>query len=163
MQTLLSEGDEMEGRVDAERSDESMRRGLKLIVGIVAAVLSCVGLSNVFSVALGQIVQRKREFARYLSIGLSPKGMKKILYIEALEISLKPILISILFNIPFVIWILKQSGVTVEAYLQNMPFYLIFLFSFGIVFVVCLTYYIGGRKILSSDLVEVLKDERICG
>lgn len=163
LQTLLSEGDEMEGRVDAERSDESMRRGLKLIVGIVAAVLSCVGLSNVFSVALGQIVQRKREFARYLSIGLSPKGMKKILYIEALEISLKPILISILFNVPFVIWILKQSGVTVEAYLQNMPFYLIFLFSFGIVFVVCLTYYIGGRKILSSDLVEVLKDERICG
>ena len=139
LQTLISEGDEMEGRVDAERSDESMRRGLKLIV------------------------QRKREFARYLSIGLSPKGMKKILYIEALEISLKPILISILFNIPFVIWILKQSGVTVEAYLQNMPFYLIFLFSFGIVFVVCLTYYIGGRKILSSDLVEVLKDERICG
>lgn len=163
LQTLLSEGDEMEGRVDAERSDESMRSGLRLIVGIVAAVLSCVGLSNVFSVALGQIVQRKREFARYLSIGLSPKGMKKILYIEALEISLKPILISILFNIPFVIWILKQSGVTVEAYLQNMPFYLIFLFSFGIVFVVCLTYYIGGRKILSSDLVEVLKDERICG
>lgn len=163
LQTLISEGDEMEGRVDAERSDESMRSGLRLIVGIVAAVLSCVGLSNVFSVALGQIVQRKREFARYLSIGLSPKGMKKILYIEALEISLKPILISILFNIPFVIWILKQSGVTVEAYLQNMPFYLIFLFSFGIVFVVCLTYYIGGRKILSSDLVEVLKDERICG
>lgn len=163
LQTLISEGDKMEGRVDAERSDESMRSGLRLIVGIVAAVLSCVGLSNVFSVALGQIVQRKREFARYLSIGLSPKGMKKILYIEALEISLKPILISILFNIPFVIWILKQSGVTVEGYLQNMPFYLIFLFSFGIVFVVCLTYYIGGRKILSSDLVEVLKDERICG
>lgn len=163
LKPLLSEGDKWEGRMNTERSDESMRKGLRLIVWIVAIVLSCVGLSNVFSVALGQIVQRKREFARYLSIGLSPKGMKKILYIEALEISLKPILISILFNIPFVIWILKQSGVTVEAYLQNMSFHLIFLFSFGIVFVVCLTYYIGGRKILGNDLVEVLKDERICG
>lgn len=160
---LLLEGDKWEGRVEAERSDESMRSALRLIVGIVASVLACVGLSNVFSVALGQIVQRKREFARYLSIGLSPKGMKKILYIEALEISLKPILISLLLNIPFVIWILKQSGISMKAYLQNMPFYLIFLFSFGIVFVVCLTYYIGGRKILSNDLVEVLKDERICG
>lgn len=160
---LLSEGDKWEGRMDAERSDESMRSGLRLIVGIVASVLACVGLSNVFSVALGQIVQRKREFARYLSIGLSPKGMKKILYIEALEISLKPILISILVNVPFVLWTLKQSGISMEAYLQNMPFYLIFLFSFGIVFVVCLTYYIGGRKILGNDLVEVLKDERICG
>ena len=160
---LLSEGDKWEGRIDVERSDESMRSGLRLIIGIVASVLACVGLSNVFSVALGQIQQRKREFARYLSIGLSPKGLKKILYIEALEISLKPILISLLVNIPFVIWILKQSGISMESYLQNMPFYLIFLFSFGIVFIVCLTYYIGGKKILSNDLVEVLKDERICG
>lgn len=160
---FLSEGDKWEGRIDAERSDESMRSGLQLIAGIVASVLACVGLSNVFSVALGQIQQRKREFARYLSIGLSPKGLKRILYIEALEISLKPILISLLLNIPFVLWALKQSGVSMEAYLQNMPFYLIFLFSFGIVFIVCLTYYIGGKKILSNDLVEVLKDERICG
>lgn len=163
LKPLLSEGDKWEGRIDVERSDEAMRSGLRLIIGIVASVLACVGLSNVFSVALGQIQQRKREFARYLSIGLSPKGLKKILYIEALEISLKPILISLLVNIPFVIWILKQSGISMESYLQNMPFYLIFLFSFGIVFVVCLTYYIGGKKILSNDLVEVLKDERICG
>lgn len=163
LKPLLSEGDKWEGRIDVERSDEAMRSGLRLIIGIVASVLACVGLSNVFSVALGQIQQRKREFARYLSIGLSPKGMKKILYIEALEISLKPILISLFMNIPFVLWILKQSGVSMEAYLQNMPFHLIFLFSFGIVFIVCLTYYIGGKKILSNDLVEVLKDERICG
>lgn len=163
LKLLLSEGDKWEGRIDAERSDESMRSSLRLIVGIVASVLACVGLSNVFSVALGQIQQRKREFARYLSIGLSPKGMKKILYIEALEISLKPILISLFLNIPFVLWSLKQSGVFMKVYLQNMPFHLIFLFSFGIVFIVCLTYYIGGKKILSNDLVEVLKDERICG
>lgn len=163
LKPLLSEGDSWEGRIDAERSDEAMRSGLRLIIGIVASVLACVGLSNVFSVALGEIVQRKREFARYLSIGLSPRGMKKILYIEALEISLKPILISFLLNVPFVIWILKQSGISMKVYLQNMPFYLIFLFSFGIVFIVCLTYYIGGKKILSNDLVEVLKDERICG
>lgn len=163
LKPFLSEGDKWERRIDVERSDEAMRSGLRLIVGIVVSVLACVGLSNVFSVALGQIQQRKREFARYLSIGLSAKGMKKILYIEALEISLKPIFISLLLNIPFVLWALKQSGVPTEAYLQNMPFYLIFLFSFGIVFIVCLTYYIGGKKILSNDLVEVLKDERICG
>lgn len=160
---LFPEGDKWESRIDVECSDERMRSGLRLIIGIVASVLACVGLSNVFSVALGQIQQRKREFARYLSIGLSPKGMKKILYLEALEISLKPILISLFLNIPFVIWILKQSGISLESYLKNMPFYLIFLFSFGIVFIVCLTYYIGGKKILSNDLVEVLKDERICG
>lgn len=132
LKLLLSEGDKWEGRIDVERSDERMRSGLRLIVGIVASVLACVGLSNVFSVALGQIQQRKREFARYLSIGLSPKGMKKILYLEALEISLKPILISLLVNIPFVLWILKQSGVSMESYLKNMPFYLIFLFPLGL-------------------------------
>lgn len=163
LKPLLLEGDKWEGRIDVERSDEAMRGGLRLIIGIVASVLACVGLSNVFSVALGQIQQRKREFARYLSIGLSPKGMRKILYIEALEISLKPILISLFLNVPFVLWSLKQSGISMKAYLQNMPFHLIFLFSFGIVFIVCLTYYIGGKKILNNDLVEVLKDERICG
>lgn len=164
LKLLLPEGDnKWEGRIEAELSDERMRNGLRLIAGITASVLACVGLSNVISVALGEIWQRKREFARYLSIGLSPKGMKKILYLEALEISLKPILISLLINIPFVLWSLGQSGISLKMYLQNMPFYLLFLFSFGIVFVVCLTYYIGGKKILDGDLVEVLKDERICG
>lgn len=164
LKLLLPEGDnKWESRIEAELSDERMRSGLRLIAGISASVLACVGLSNVFSVALGEIWQRKREFARYLSIGLSPKGMKKILYLEALEISLKPIVISLLVNIPFVLWSLRQSGISIKVYLQNVPFYLLFLFSSGIVFVVCLTYYIGGKKILDGGLVEVLKDERICG
>ena len=48
LKLFLSEGDEWEGRVNVERSDETMRSGARLIVGIVASVLACVGLSNVF-------------------------------------------------------------------------------------------------------------------
>ena len=52
-----------------------------------------IGIVNVFSNCISQISLRKREFARYMSIGLSRKGIKKILTYEALIISLKPIII----------------------------------------------------------------------
>lgn len=35
------------------------------------------------------------------------------------------------------------------------------IFSFGIVFIVYLTYYIVGKQILNGDLIAALKDERI--
>ena len=47
-----------------------------------------------------QIHQRKREFARYFAVGLTPKGAAKVLAWEAAIVALRPILLTIIVNIP---------------------------------------------------------------
>lgn len=161
LEKLLGEEEILESRVEKQNSDKIIRSGLRLIGGIAATVLACTGLSNVFSLTMGQIRQRKKEFARYLSIGLSPRGLKKILYLEALRIGGNPILLALFVNIPLVLFALNACGIGISNFLQNMPLCPILIFSFGIVFIVYLTYYIVGKQILNGDLIAALNDERI--
>lgn len=152
----------LESREEKQASDERIRKGLRFIAAVVAAVLALTGLSNVFSVTLGQIRQRKREFARYLSVGMSFKGLKKVLWVEAFKISVVPLLLSLLINCPIVWLALNSSGVAPMEFLKNMPLGPILIFSFGIVFLVYLAYYIGEKQILREGLIDILKDDRIC-
>lgn len=159
---LAGSGISVESRLEEQADDERIRRGLRFIAAVAAAVLALTGLSNVFSSTLGQVRERKREFAKYLSVGMSPRGLKKILWLEALKISVTPLLLSLLINCPLVWFALESSGVALMDFLKNMPLGPILIFSLGIVFLVYLTYYIGEKQILSKGLIDVLKDDRFC-
>lgn len=159
---LTESGELVESRLEEQADDERIRSGLRFIAAVAAAVLALTGLSNVFSSTLGQVRERKREFAKYLSVGMSPKGLKKILWLEALKISVTPLLLSLLINCPLVWFALESSGVALMDFLKNMPLGPILIFSLGIVFLVYLTYYIGEKQILSKGLIDVLKDDWFC-
>ena len=58
-------------------------------------MLAVIGVGNVLSNALGFVRQRKREFVRYMSVGLTPKELRKMFCIEALVIAGRPILITL--------------------------------------------------------------------
>ena len=72
-----------------------MLNGYQLIIGALCALLAMIGIANVFSNTLSFIRQRKREFARYMSIGMTPEGMRKMFRIEALVIAGCPVLITL--------------------------------------------------------------------
>lgn len=149
----------LESRMEEEQSEFKMRNGLKLFVCCFAAFLAIIGIVNVFSFTLGQIYQRKKEFARYFSVGLSPKGMKKILTLEALVISVRPFLFGLLISLPLAVWALQASEITFLEYIPKSPIVIISLFTTVIFLFIMLAYYIGGKKVCTSDLVDVIKDE----
>ncbi|MBS6397620.1 MAG: ABC transporter permease [Clostridiales bacterium] len=149
----------LESRVEEEQNDQLIRRGLRIFAGMLAGLFSSIGLSNVFSASLGQIYQRKKEFARYLSVGLSPRGMHRLLFMEALFVALRPMCFGILFNVPLALILLRAGGFSVGEYARHIPFVPILIFLLFILFFVGLAYYLGGRKICTDDMVEVLKDE----
>ncbi len=151
----------IQNRVQEEISDTKMRQGMKNVIEILAGLLACIGLANVFSNTLSQVIQRKREFARYISIGLSKNGLKKILVYEDLIISLKPIIISIIINVPIVLLSLKQANISLNEFFANMPMMEIGIFTGFILVVVSIAYYMGGRKILKGNIVEMLKDDTL--
>lgn len=151
-------GWEMENRLNEEAFNEAVRTGYKLVMGILCGTLALVGLSNVFANALGSISQRKREFARYLSVGMTPGSVRKVLALEAFYVCAKPVAVSLLLNIPFVAYCLRASLLMPGEYLANLPVLPIGIFVLSIFLAVGTAYWIGGRRILRGDLVGMLRD-----
>lgn len=158
-QLLSGKSYEIENRAEEEQFNKEIQKGYTLIMGGLCGLLAIIGLANVFSNTLGYIYQRKREFARYLSIGLSPQGIKKILCIEALIIGGKPIVITVPLTIVFAIFAARASYINPMEFLENMPIVPLFIFTCMIFGCVALAYYIGGRRICKNNMIETLKND----
>lgn len=149
----------IENRQEVEESNTTTRNVKILLIGALSGLLACIGLANVFSNTLGQVHQRRREFARYITIGLTPKGVWKILLAETAIIGLKPIAISLLLNIPFILFALNKSMIPLNEFIKQMPVAPVMVFALVIMLSVVLASYLGGRKICRLNLVDTLKDD----
>ena len=152
---------ESENRIQERLSNDSLIHGMVMILGAFCVLLAMIGIAHVFSNTLGFLRQRKREFAGYMSIGLTPQEMKKMFCIEAFVIAGKPILITLPLTVLFV-----QFAVT-ASYLDPMVFWLeapilpILIFAAAIALFVALAYYIGGKRLLQCDLNETLRNDTL--
>ena len=87
---------EGENRIQEYETNKKQIQGVKVIFGGFCVLLAIIGIGNVFSNTLGFVRQRKREFARYMSIGMTPKEIRKMFCIEAVTIAVRPILTALL-------------------------------------------------------------------
>lgn len=149
----------LDSRLEQESSEGAKRRAFRIFTGFLAVLFSSIGLSNVFSATLGQIYQRRKEFARYMSVGLSPKGIRKILWMEMLILCLRPAVISIIINIPFVLWATNAGFISLKEFLDKAPVIPVTAFTVFILFFVGLAYYLGGVKICKGNIMDTLKDD----
>lgn len=150
---------EIENRVQEKIDNDAMLNGYKLIIGALCALLALIGIANVFSNTLGFIRQRKREFARYMSIGMTPEGMRKIFQIEALVIAGRPVLITLPVTVLFVWFMITASYLNPMEFLSVAPIVPIVIFIAAIFGFVTLAYYIGSKKILKCNLAEALQSD----
>ena len=150
---------EMENRVQEKLDNDAMLNGYKLVVGALCVLLAFIGIANVFSNTLGFIRQRKREFARYMSIGMTPEGMRKMFWIEALVIAGRPVLITLPITAVFVWLMITASYLNPMEFLAVAPIVPILLFIATLFGFVALAYYLGGKQILKCDLVEALRTD----
>ena len=118
-----------------------------------------IGIGNVFSNTLGFVRQRKREFARYMSIGLTPKEFKKMFCLEALVIASRPVLISLPLVIIAVGYMLHTSYMEVKTFMAEAPLIPIIIFMLVILGSVALAYYLVWRNVRKISLAEVLRDD----
>ena len=142
---------EMENRVQEKIDNDAMLNGYKLVVGALCALLALIGIANVFSNTLGFI-----EFARYMSIGMTPEGMRKMFWIEALVIAGRPVLITLPVTAVFVWLMITAGSLNPKEFLAAAPILPVVLFIAAIFGFVALAYYLGGRQIMRCSLVEVL-------
>lgn len=153
------EGYTLEGRIQEEASDQAARKGLRIVMGVLAALLACVGIAGILSATLGQIYQRKKEFARYLSVGVSPKDMQKLLFLEGLFIIGRPFLMAVIIDVPVTALLLQMSPPTAGQFISHLPLVPVLIFLCISAGAVSLAYLAAARSICQGDLVEILKDE----
>ena len=84
-----------------------------------------------------------------------------IIGIEALVIAGRPLLITLPLTIVFVGFMITSSYLDPMEFLVEAPILEIILFIVAIFVFVGLAYYIGGKKILKSDMAENLRNDTL--
>ncbi len=150
---------EVENRLQEKLTNDRLILGYKILLGTFCTLLAMIGIANVFSYTMGFLRQRRREFARYLSVGMTPAGLRKMFRIEILVIAGRPVLITLPLTVLFV------EAASGASYLDSMefwvraPFIPITVFIAAIFGFVMLAYLIGGKRILQDNLAEVLRSD----
>ena len=150
---------ESENRIQEAEENDKQIQGMMTIFGGFCVLLAVIGIGNVFSNTLGFVRQRKREFVRYMSVGMTQGEIKKMFCVEALTIAGRPILITLPLAAITVGYMLKISYVEVGTFLAEAPLIPIMIFMLAIWGIVAFAYYLGWRNIRKIDLAEVLRDD----
>lgn len=150
---------ESENRIQEVKVNDKQIQGMMKILGGFCVLLAVIGIGNVFSNTLSFVRQRKREFARYMSVGMTQGEIRKMFCIEALTVAGRPILITLPLAIITVGYFLKISYVEVGIFLAEAPIIPITIFMLAIWGTVAFAYYLGWHNIRKINLAEVLRDD----
>ena len=148
-----------ENRIQEYDTNNKQLQGMTAILGAFCALLAIIGIGNVFSNTLGFVRQRKREFARYMSVGLTPEEIRKMFCIEALIIAGRPVLITLPIAVIAVWYMLRLSYLEVGEFMAEAPLAPIAVFMFAVLISVLTAYYLGWRGVRKINLAEVLRDD----
>ena len=127
--------------------------------GFIALItLSCV--ANMFNTISTSMVLRQREFAMLQSVGMTPKGFRKMVRFESLFYALKTLLYGLPFS--FVIMALLQLalGRSFDIPFQ-MPWLALLCVVAGVLAIVGLTMLYASAKLKKGNMIDTLKNENI--
>ena len=151
----------IENRIQEKITNDYMIFGYELILGGLCSILGLIGIANVFSNTLGFLRQRRREFARYMSIGMTPSGIRRLFCIEALVTAGRPILITLPIAVAVTGFMIKASYLDPMEFMAQAPVIPILLFCLAIFGFVALAYYLGGRRVMRCNLSDALRDDTL--
>lgn len=140
--------------IELTREYQRQLIGIVSLIMSVLAIVALVGILNLVSSTLIGIQQRQREFGLLSALGLSPKGLRKLLRYEGLLISCLSITLS------SIVGILSGYGILQALQMQfTFPFIpvLIICLVFGIV-PYCITH-IAMKRLNKNTIVTLLGQE----
>lgn len=152
---------ESENRLQEKFTNDEMIAGYRFVLGGFCILLAVIGVANVFSNTLGFLRLRKREVARYLSVGLTPGGVGRVFALEALVIAGRPVLITVPL-VSILTWMMiKASYLQPIVFIKRAPIGPIMIFVLFIFGSVASAYYLGGRKVLRNNISEELRNDMV--
>ena len=150
---------ESENRLQEKLDNDEMIKGYELILGGFCVLFAIIGVAHVFSNTMGFLRQRKREFARYMSVGLTPEGIRKLFCVEAVVLIVRPVLVTLFVTCVFVVLMTNASHLDIMEFIRVAPILPIVVFIAAVFAFMALAYYLGARKLLKISLGEALRDD----
>lgn len=145
-------------REDKKRSD-AIWDGYVMVVGGFCGILAFIGVAAIMTQSIGFIRQRRREFARLRSIGMTPGGIVKMLGIEGVITVLRPLAISLPFIVASGLGLAFLGRQPLPDFLAQFPFGLMLAYL-GIIFALVLSAdAIGAIRVVRINLPEALKND----
>ncbi len=152
-------GTESENRIREYETNGRQIQGMRVIFGGFCVLLAVIGIGDIFTNTVGFVSQRKREFARYMSVGMTPGEIRKMFCVEALVLAGRPVLITLPLAVVAVGFMLKMSYLGAEEFFAETPLAPILFFMLAIWSSVALAYRLGWRSLRRISLTEVLRDD----
>lgn len=150
---------ESENRIREYETNDRKIQGMMFVLGSFCVLLALIGVGDVFSNTLGFVRQRKREFARYLSVGMTPEELRKMFCIEAFVLAGRPMLWAAAVAVLAVGAMLRASYMDAAEFLAEAPCLPVGAFMLAVGGAVAFAYYLSWRKMRKIDLAEVLRDD----
>ena len=130
-----------------------------LFYGFIALV-TLIGVTSVFNTISTNINLRRKEFAMLRSVGLSPRGFNKILFLESLFFGFK----SLVYGIPVSIGInvlISLSLTNVFSTSIIIPWNSILISILGVFVIVLIAMWYSARRVKKENILEALREENI--
>ena len=144
---------------EAQRFEQTMNV-MKIFVYGFIVVISLVSVTNIINTISTNINLRKREFAVIKSIGVTPQGFKKMIYMESILYGI----LSLLYGIPIGICLnvlmnrILEGVITVQTLI---PYKAILICVVAIFIITFIASYIPLKKISKENIIDNIRQESI--
>ena len=143
---------------------DAFQRNLIVIVNVFSygfiALISLIAAANVFNTISTNISLRRREFAMLESIGMTKKGLYRMLNYECLLYGIKSLLygMSVALLLTFAIYCVVSEGYAASFYVPAASIIIAVVSVFSVVFA---TMFYAAGKLRKNSVVETLKNENV--
>ncbi|WP_251862059.1 ABC transporter permease [Clostridium sp. Marseille-Q2269] len=145
--------------LEGKNHDKLVKKATTSGVFAIALMIGLIGIFNVFSTISNNLRVRKREFAIFRSVGLTPKGLNKMLMIEGLFFAVTPIIVSIPIIFFICFYMMHLTLITWSEFMFVFPVGIISTYTILIIVSIFLSYYFSSNCIKKSNVVESIKNE----
>ena len=146
--------------IDEAQKLEQTINVMKIFVYGFIVVISLVSVTNIINTISTNINLRKREFAIIKSIGVTPQGFKKMIYMESILYGI----LSLLYGIPIGICMnvlmnrILEGMITVQTLI---PYKAILICVVAIFIITFIASYIPLKKISKENIIDNIRQESI--
>lgn len=133
---------------------------MQIFVYGFVTVISLVSITNIVNTISTNINLRKRELSIIKSIGVTPRGFNKMIYLESLLYGI----LSLLYGIPIGIGLVALMNVILGDVIQFglvLPYGAIIISLIGIFVITFISSYIPMKKINKENIIENIRQESI--
>ena len=146
--------------IEYARKNEQSMMAMKVFVYGFVSVISLVSITNIVNTISTNINLRKREFAIIKSIGVTPSGFNKMIYLESLLYGALSLIYGIPIGMGITILMNKTLGDVINLGMV-IPWNAIIISFVEIFIITFIASYIPMKKINKENIIDSIRQESI--